>query len=84
MKVGTSADRRHAAAAENGFTFVESGVTHHWTEDGEPAVEVTQTAAHQHTVFTPGDAQLYKRPRDGEKKTSDLISPLYLGSNIQT
>lgn len=53
MKIGTSTDRRHTAAAKNSLTFIESGVAHHWTEDGQPAVVVAQTTAHQHAIFTP-------------------------------
>lgn len=53
MKICPGADRGHAAAAENGLAFIEAGVAHHRAEDGQSAVEVAQTAAHQHAVFTP-------------------------------
>lgn len=63
MQISSSADRGHAAAAEDGLTLVVASVAHHRTEDGQPAVEVAQTAGHQHAVLTPRDAQLDKRPK---------------------
>lgn len=56
------ADWGDAAAAENGLALVEAGVAHHGTEDGQPAVEVAQTAGHQHAILTPRDTQLDERP----------------------
>lgn len=54
--MGPGADRWHAAAAENGLTLVEAGVAHHWTQDGQSAVEVAQTTVDQGTVLPPRDA----------------------------
>lgn len=62
MQISPGADRGHAAAAENGLALVVSGVAHQRAEDGQPAVEVAQTAVHQHAVLTPRDAQLDERP----------------------
>lgn len=64
MQISRGADWRHTAAAENGLTLVVSRVTHHRTEDGQPAVEIAKTAVHQQTIFTPGDAQLDERPAE--------------------
>lgn len=61
MQISPSTDWRHTAAAENGLTLIVAGITHNRTEDGQPAVEVAQTAGHQHTVLTPRDAQFDER-----------------------
>lgn len=58
VQVGPSADRRHAAAAEDGLALVVASVTQRWTEDRQPAVEVTKAAAHRHAVLAPCDAKL--------------------------
>lgn len=64
VQIRPGADGGDAAAAEDGLALVVAGVAHDGTEDGQPAVEVTQTAGHQHAVLTPRDAQLDERPAE--------------------
>lgn len=64
VQIRPGADGGDAAAAEDGLALVVAGIAHHGTEDGQPAVEVTQTAGHQHAVLTPRDAQLDERPAE--------------------
>lgn len=64
MQISPAADWRHAAAAEDGLALVEAGVAHQGVDDGQPAVEVAQTARHQHAVLTPRDTQLDERPTE--------------------
>lgn len=68
MQISPGIDWRHAAAAEDGLTLVVAGIAHQGTEDGQPAVKVTQTAAHQHAVLTPCDAQLDQRSTERQEQ----------------
>lgn len=70
VQISPGADRRHAAAAEDGLALVVAGVAHHGAEDGQPAVEVAQSAVHQHAVLAPCDAQLDKRPEKWSDESS--------------
>lgn len=56
MQISSGADWRHAAATEGGLAFVVATIAHHRAEDGQSALEITQTAGHQHAVFTPCNA----------------------------
>lgn len=65
VQVGPGAHWGHAAAAQDGLALVVAGVAQHRAENGQPAIEVAQAAAHQHAVLTPRDAQLDERPAGG-------------------
>lgn len=81
VQISPGADGRHAAAAQDRLALVVSGVAHHRTEDGQPAVEVAQAAGHHDAVLTPCDAQLDERPASDKSRAGRSGLKTYLSDD---